>query len=46
MEHEYQRAIPLSIMIIWVKAKILLDEPNSINPDPNLPMFAACAGWF
>lgn len=33
-------------MIIWVQAKSLFDDPNAIDPDPKLPMFAACAGQF
>jgi hypothetical protein len=36
MEHEYQHAIPLSIMIIWAKAKSLFGEQNAIDPDPKL----------
>jgi hypothetical protein len=33
-------------MFIWAKAKSLFDEPNAIDRDPKLSMFAACAGWF
>jgi hypothetical protein len=46
IEHQHQRAIPLSTMIIQAKAKSLFDSLNAIEPDPKVPSFAGSAGWF
>jgi hypothetical protein len=45
-EHQHQRAIPLSTMIIQAKAKSLFDNLNAIEPDPKVPSFAGSAEWF
>jgi hypothetical protein len=46
IEHQHQRAIPLSTMIIQAKAKSLFDNLNAIEPDLKEPSFAGSAGWF
>jgi hypothetical protein len=43
MEHEYQHAIPLSIMVIWAKAKSLFDEPDATDQIQNF--YICCLCW-
>jgi hypothetical protein len=46
IEHQHQRTIPLSTMIIQAKATSLFDNPNAIEPDPKVPFYTGSGGWF
>jgi hypothetical protein len=46
IEHQHQRAIPLSTMIIQAKAKSLFDNLNATETDPKVPTFTGSAEWF
>jgi hypothetical protein len=46
IEHQHQRAIPLSTVIIQTKVKSLFENLNAIEPDLKGHLFAASSGWF
>jgi hypothetical protein len=46
IQHQHQRAVPLSTMMIQAKEKTLFDNLNAIEPDPKVPSFVGSTGWF